>query len=325
MMQRAKTAALAKDPSKAELTTSYSGLAVATIGDLGGNITQLMVLVCCFGIASAYLVFVASTLATILPVSQTNLIIAITPVMVALAWLRSFSGVSLISLLGNVSVTVGMTAVLVYASKLGFNWTAVPAANIAAFPAAFGSVAFLFFVHFTMPPIEAAMAQPEKFYDASLNAFAISTVITATFGTIGAVCFGPMVPSVVITAMKGATVVAAVKLLLCLNLLCTFPIIVRGAFQILEGFMGGEENLSDPVIYSMRTVFVVLAAVCGVAIPSFGKLLGLVGGVSCTALTMIFPPIMLLATVKNISELEKIILYAIMAAGAGIAGLSIVS
>jgi len=62
--------------------------------------------------------------------------------------------------------------------------------------------------------------------------------------------------------------------------------------------MGGEENLSDPVIYSMRTVFVVLAAVCGVAIPSFGKLLGLVGGVSCTALTMIFPPIMLLSTVK---------------------------
>lgn len=51
MMQRAKTAALAADPSKAELTTSYSGLAVATIGDLGGNITQLMVLVrfsrCC--------------------------------------------------------------------------------------------------------------------------------------------------------------------------------------------------------------------------------------------------------------------------------------
>jgi hypothetical protein len=62
--------------------------------------------------------------------------------------------------------------------------------------------------------------------------------------------------------------------------------------------MGGEENLSDPVIYSMRTAFVVLAAICGVCIPSFGKLLGLVGGVSCTALTMIFPPIMLLSTVK---------------------------
>lgn len=75
---------------------------------------------CCFGIASAYLVFVASTLATILPVSQTTLMAAITPLMVVLSWLRSFSGVSLISLLGNVSVTVGMTAVLVYASQVRF-------------------------------------------------------------------------------------------------------------------------------------------------------------------------------------------------------------
>jgi hypothetical protein len=73
------------------------------------------------------------------------------------------------------------------ASQLGFNWVAVPAVNLAAFPTAFGSVAFLFFVHFTMPPIEAAMAEPDKFFNASLNAFAISTVITAIFGTIGAV------------------------------------------------------------------------------------------------------------------------------------------
>jgi hypothetical protein len=37
---------------------------------------------------------------------------------------------------------------------------------------------------------------------------------------------------VVITAMKAGSAVAAVKLLLCLNLLCTFPLIVRGAFQV---------------------------------------------------------------------------------------------
>jgi hypothetical protein len=57
------------------------------------------------------------------------------------------------------------------------------------------------------------------------------------------VCFGPMVPSVVITAMKGATVVAAVKLLLCLNLLCTFPIIVRGAFQVRAFAQAGEKPI----------------------------------------------------------------------------------
>ena len=44
-MQRAKAAALKADPSKAELMSSYAGLAVGTIGEVGGNVTQLMVLV----------------------------------------------------------------------------------------------------------------------------------------------------------------------------------------------------------------------------------------------------------------------------------------
>jgi len=333
-MQRAREIVVAKDPSVQPSTESYSGLSVATIGPIGGKISQLMVLVCCFGISSAYLVFVASTLVTVLqapipgaPFTQNFLITCITPILVALSWMRSFSGVSIISLFGNISVVIGMVAVLVYASGLGFNMAAIPAVNLAGFPVAFGSVAFLFFVHFTMPPIESAMEKPKDFFGSALNAFILSTVVSAAFGIVGAICFGPDVPSVVITAMKGASVVAVVKLLLCMNLLCTFPIVTRGAFQILEEFMGGEENLSDIVIYSTRSAFVIAAAYCAIAIPSFGKLLGLVGGVCCTALTMIFPPLMLLAASKahgiKLSFLEVFWLFLIIIGGVGIAGLSI--
>lgn len=333
-MQRAKAIVLAKDASVQKLTESYAGLAIATIGPIGGKLAQLMVLTCCFGISSAYLVFVASTLVTVLqPMgylwSQNQLITAITPVMVLLSWMRSFSGVSLISLFGNISVVVGMIAVLVYASGLGFNPGAIPTMNLAGFPAAFGSVAFLFFVHFTMPPIEAAMERPKNFYSSAKTAFIISCVVSAVFGIVGASCFGPSVPSVVITAMKGAGAVAFVKLLLCTNLLCTFPIVTRGAFQILEEFMGGEENLADPVIYGTRTLFVCAAAYCAIAIPSFGKLLGLVGGVCCTALTMTFPPLMILcasyANKKKLAFWECVVLFQILFAGFGVAYLSIVA
>ena len=98
----------------------------------------------------------------------------------------------------------------------------------------------------------------------------------------------------------------AVKLLLCTTLLCTFPIVTRGAFQLLEEFMGGEENIADPVIYAMRTAFVCAAAYCAIAIPSFGKLLGLVGGVCCTALTMTFPPIMLLVAAQTCKKVHAV-------------------
>ena len=36
-----------------------------------------------------------------------------------------------------------------------------------------------------------------------------------------------------------------------------------------------------------------LAAYCAIAIPSFGKVIGLVGGVCCTAMVIFFPPLML--------------------------------
>jgi hypothetical protein len=68
--------------------------------------------------------------------------------------------------------------------------------------------------------------------------------------------------------------------------------------QIIERVMGGADNMSAPLIYGLRSAFVILAAWSAIAIPSFGKLLGLVGGVSCTALTLIFPPLMLFATDK---------------------------
>eukprot|EP00976_Prorocentrum_cordatum_P018669 378193-Prorocentrum_minimum.AAC.1 len=54
-----------------------------------------------------------------------------------------------------------------------------------------------------MPPIESSMEEPKEFFGASAKAFAICTIVSAIFGTIGAVCFGPGVSSVVITMMTG--------------------------------------------------------------------------------------------------------------------------
>jgi hypothetical protein len=77
--------------------------------------------------------------------------------------------------------------------------------NIASlrFSPAFGSVAFLFFVHFTMPPIEWSMAQPKEFFNSAAKAFAGSTIVAAAFGALGAAAFGAGVSSVVITMMSG--------------------------------------------------------------------------------------------------------------------------
>ncbi|KAK3250638.1 hypothetical protein CYMTET_39991 [Cymbomonas tetramitiformis] len=332
LMTRAKNIVLEKDPSLISTFDNYSGVAMATIGPVGGVLTQAMVVTCCFGIASAYLVFVASTMLTVLPASmeltQNYLVKVITVIMVFLSWLRNFSGVSLISLMGNIAVCVGMLCVLVYASALPPQLASIPMMNLDGFGQAFGSVAFLFFVHFTMPPVEASMAEPDKFFNACVKAFGFSTLVSAIFGTVGAIYFGPGVSEVVIGMMSGAFVVSGVKLLLCFNLLCTFPLVCRGAFGVLENFMGSMAQ-SNVAVLAMRTTYVILAATAAICIPSFGKLLGLVGGVSCTCLTMVFPPLMLLLAArregKSVSLLETLLLAAIIISGLGIAYYSVVA
>ena len=214
------------------------------------------------------------------------------------------SGLSLISLLGNVSVVTGMGFVTYYASTLGSSLALLPMWNPATFPMWFGSVAFLFFCHFNLPGVESAMTDRAKFSAASLKGFSFCAVLAMVFGTVGAVAFGPGVASNVITDLRGTGLVIIVKLLLCFNLLATFPVVCR-------------------------TVYVIAAGLTAIATPSFGKLLGVVGGFCCTMLTCMFPPMMLLAaskrTGKELDTVTRVACYATMALAAALGIFSIIA
>ena len=256
-----------------------------------------MNLACCFGICSAYLVFVASTLATVLPVAggQNTMVWAITPAMVALAWLRSMAGVSLMAVVGNISVLAGMGFVGWYSLQQPMQIAALPLAAPGGFASYFGSVAFLFFIHFTLPAIESAMAVPSRFMAATTKGFGLCAVIGCVFGALGAAAFGPGVSSVVITQLGATRLATAVKLLLCVNLLFTFPIVCRSAFLIIESqFERAGIQLRTLQQRALRTTFVVAASVLATSVPSFGALLSLVGGVSLAMISLVFPPLILL-------------------------------
>lgn len=152
----------------------------------------------------------------------------------------------------------------------------------------------------------------------------------AAFGVLGAAAFGPSVSSVVITMLgetaraRGANaprpgrsfslptpsqrlararrptpftptltaqgIATTVKLLLCVNLMLTFPIVCRSAFLIIEGlFERGGKALSGLQQKALRSAFVVAATVLATSVPSFGALLSLVGGVSLSVITLVFP------------------------------------
>ena len=130
----------------------------------------------------------------------------------------------------------------------------------------------------------------DKFVPSAIVGFSLCAMIALIFGVVGAVGYGPDVKSVAIAMLKGGAVAVTVKLLLCANVLATFPLIVRSSFTTVENALRGMSVSSSNV---MRTAYVFLAAFCGASIPSFGKLVGLVGGVACTFLSLTLPVFML--------------------------------
>ena len=306
----AKRALVALAPGQAGLevsaaVSSYTGLVEASLGRVWGRAAEVMNLACCFGICSAYLVVVASTLASVVPhgslgaaspaALQNSLVWAITPPMVGLAWLRSMAGVSLMAMLGNASVVLGMGFVAWFSTTQPWRAAALPLWAPHTFGSYFGSVAFLFFIHFTMPAIEAAMAQPARFMAVATQGFGICAAVGCAFGALGAAAFGPGVSSVVITQLGSTSLATAVKLLLCVNLLFTFPIVCRSAFLIIETlFERAGVALSTLQTRALRAAFVVLASTVATSVPSFGALLNLVGGVSLSLISLVFPPCILL-------------------------------
>merc|ERR1719515_331209 len=147
--------------------------------------------------------------------------------MMSLSWLRDLSYVSVTSALGNVSVYSGMAFVAFVAlQRMGAAATsplaAFPAGIAWAHPAAafsiFGSVAYLFFIHFTLPEIESSMR--EKLRGSFVGSVALG--------------FGAGVSWVVVTELAASPAATTVKVLLVLNLLFTFPVVGRAAFTTLE-------------------------------------------------------------------------------------------
>jgi proton-coupled amino acid transporter len=310
-MFKARDAAVALPGASKTLSEveNYVDVSDVTLGGLGCQVVRVIMCLTCFGVCSAYLVFVASTFTTIavsysLPAvfqNEKSMVYLISPLMILLGWMRSISGVSLISIFGNISVLVGMSFVLADALKNPIVLSSLPLAVPSNFAAYAGSCAFLFLVHFALPDIEANMANRKNFNSSAAKAYALCALVCLTFGGIGAIGYGPQVKSVAVAMLEGGLIAVAVKLLLCANVFATFPLIVRSSFTTIEDAFGGMTYTASNI---MRASYVMAAAFCGASIPSFGKLVGLVGGVACTALGMTMPVIMLYLVHKR--SMEKV-------------------
>ena len=313
MLIKSQDALVASGAATASDVATYAGLTKAAIGDVGDVACRVMNVVTCFGITVSYLIFIAETMKVVVPAlgvsafgaapTTASMLTLIGPFMIGLSWLREMSGVAMISAVGTASVVIGMFVTSVAALSNPLQLDKLPVANFAAFPGFFGTVAFLFFIHFTLFGIKEAMPQPEKFFGAAVKAFTGAAAIAAAFGVAGAAGFGPSVSSVVVTMLTGPSGIF-VQLLLCLNLLATYPIMAQSALRICENvFEGGKPGtISTPLALATRTAFTAFAIWTAANVPNFGVVLGYVGGVCCSILSLVLPAMILYASQKKVKN-----------------------
>jgi proton-coupled amino acid transporter len=287
--------------SKHTAGDSYVDVARAAFGATGARVSYVASCSASIGVCGSYLVFIAANLQSLLGTSiqQSTLILVVLPLAVVLSAVRDVKNFALASLLGDVSVVLGMAVVLVYGllyrtSALGEGCVAV--GSLETMPLALGTIGYLFLVHFLSLPIEASMARPENFEQVASVTFITCAVLSGGFGIIGYLLFGEETQQIVLLNVQGSLFVSAVKLLLCVDLLLTYPVVMRPSIVILEQTLVTNKNdkRTEWAMHVGVCVGLGLVAACSsIFVPAFGLLSGLVGGVSQTFLALVLPPLML--------------------------------
>lgn len=277
---------------------TYVDLAKYTFGDAGAIVVYSMSCFASLGVAGAYLVFVGSTMASLVPsISKFEFQLILFPLVVLLAMQRSFRLLSYTSMLGVVAVGLGMVATMVRGAEADGLHTPLSdyhAFRFDTFGDAFGSVAFLFAVHFLVLPIERSMKDRSKWPVSITWSSATVLVSNAAFGWFGYLFFKDAACSIVVLNLAHSVFIVIVKLTLVVDLTMSYPIVLAPGREIIENSV--LHARSSWYWWQQNLVrFVLVCFTMGVAqAKEFGQVTNIVGGVAMCTLGFIMPPLMLM-------------------------------
>jgi len=303
---------------------SYVDLAKSTLGPKAANLVFLFTLCASLGVCSSYLVFMGETLSSLsCDATSFNIIRQLFPDISTLSWeliistlllpltlLRSYAVFAFTSALGVVAVLGGILVTLtsgildspggglVFAIKQVFQQPMFPSSVEAAFGESFGTVAFLFCINFLTFPIMNSMKEPTEYKDAVPYSVWGTAIFNIIFAAMCVGFYGENTADLVLANLGNGTYLSALKILLCVDLLFTFPIVFSSGRQIMENSLIGNSDNSDT--NENTTIALKRAGIAGggiltclslAQIGGFGTIANLVGGVAQGSLAFILPPL----------------------------------
>lgn len=303
--------------------SSYVALTEMALGEGTSNIVFALTLAASLGVCSTYIAFVGQTLASLSADSISNNIVnSMAPDVDERTWeLITAATVYPLSLVRNYGVfaftsALGVTAVLGgIATTLAYGIFVDPGRGIFealsaitelkmwpdsiadAFGGSFGTIAYLFCVNFLTFPIINSMKNAEEEYSGAVSsAVAVIWIVNVVFALICLSFYGDATQDLVLQNLDNGPYLSALKILLCVDLLFTFPVVFSSGRQILENAIlssGAQEDDNELSLALSRAA--ISAGAVGTCfglsqVGGFGVVANLVGGLAQGTLAFIIPP-----------------------------------
>eukprot|EP00911_Craspedida_sp_UC1_P000817 UC1_evm1s627 len=248
------------------------------------------------GVCSVYVVFILQTFPTVVAgatVEYMSLVLG--PVMLALALVRSYKYLAFTSVLGDVAVTCGIAAAVAFGFQHHTISTDLPAFRLEGVPQAASTLAFLFLIHAIVLPmaqsLKGDMLEPKTFERVAWFSHTFITLLNLAFGMLCYMLFQGNIQPNVIANLDDGTILQIVRVLLCVDLLFTVPMVLAFGREILENSlfaMSYTKHLTEkhPGLTRFFLRAFLVAAVVGTGVGmvesgggdrAFGNLIQLVG------------------------------------------------
>jgi amino acid permease len=226
--------------------------------NLSYYVMSVGILMTSLGVSAAYVCFISETLPQILRgisknnksvITEFNTPLFIMPIVLFLSFLRTMKVLTYTSLIGNIAVFFGCVGVITYGymynrDEFTFDHNFVEYKTLSRYV---GGNTFLFAIHLVALPLMEKMGRDssEGKRKAIRGSFLFITLFNTIFGTVGFLFYassecktiyksyyGPC--DNILLNMKGGWLLDMVKVLICIDLLFTIPLILAAAIVIIE-------------------------------------------------------------------------------------------
>uniref|UniRef100_A0A8D1VJ56 Solute carrier family 36 member 1 n=1 Tax=Sus scrofa TaxID=9823 RepID=A0A8D1VJ56_PIG len=252
----------------------------------GRHIVDFFLIVTQLGFCSVYFVFLADNFKQVIEAANgttnnchNNETVILTPTMdsrlymasflpflVLLVFIRNLRVLSVFSLLANVTMLVSLVMI------------------------------YQFIVQ--VLPLENKMKDPQKFSLILYVGMAIVSALYISLGTLGYLQFGAAIQGSITLNLPNCWLYQSVKLLYSIGIFFTYALQFYVPAEIIIPFFVSRapEPWRLVIDLSVRTVLVCLTCVVAILVPRLDLVLSLVGSVSSSALALIIPPLLEIAT-----------------------------